>query len=67
MARKHKLTHSQAVRMLWGFFVVALIAEAGLAWHAWSVHDVVGSGLVVTAWCRESVLALVEHFAIEAV
>ncbi len=67
MAPKHKLTHKQAVRMLWSFFTLAVLVEAGLAWHAWNLHDVVGGGLVVTAWCRESVLALVEHLAVEAV
>ncbi len=53
--------------MLWGFFTLALIAEGGLAWHAWSLHDVVGSGLVLSAWCRESVMALIEHLAIKSV
>lgn len=67
MPRKHKLTHKQASSMLWGLFIAALVAEGGLAWHAWSLHDVVGSGLVVTAWCRESIITLVEHLAVETV
>jgi len=60
---KPKLTRKQAVRVLWGFFALAIVAEAGLAYHALTVHDVVGGGLVLTAWCRETVVALVEHVA----
>lgn len=61
MAHRPKLTHKQVVRLLWGIFGLAMLIEAGLAYHAWSVHDVVGAGLVGTAWCREGLITLIER------
>lgn len=56
-----KLTPKEARRVLYAFFALAVASEAGLAIHAWSVHDAITSGLVVSAWAREYVIGAIEH------
>lgn len=56
-----KLTPREARRVLWCFFGAAVLAEAGLAFHAWSVRDVTTGGLVLSAWAREYLVAAIEH------
>lgn len=56
-----RLTHAQAKRCAWAFFVCAVVAEGGIALHAFTIHDVVTGGLVVSAWSREYLFEVIEH------
>lgn len=58
-----KLKPHEARRVLYCVLFAAVAAEAAIAVHAATVHDVVTSGLVVTAWARESIVGLIEHIA----
>jgi hypothetical protein len=58
-----RLTHAQAKRVAWAFFISAVLVELGICTHAFSVRDAVTGSLVVSAWTREYLFGLIEHLA----
>lgn len=63
MRLRHKLTHAQAVKMAWVFFGLLVALEACAAFHfVLEQHDVFAASVIVTAWGKEAIWGLVEHF-----
>lgn len=65
IAHRPRLTHAQATRVAWTFFTCAVLAELGICVHAFTIHDAVTGGLVVSAWTREYLFGLIEHLGVE--
>lgn len=60
-----RLSHKQAHRALLALLGGAIVVEAGICFHCFHVRDAVTGSLVVTAWTREYILQVLEHFTAE--